>query len=317
MNSTAAAQQQIEQFLDAVWLSDQLAAASLAAYRRDLTQWAAWLAEQGQTLVLAERSALERYFTLLAAQPAAGKHHHRLGQQARGKSRASLQRLASSLRRFYFYLQLQGERTDNPAQDLQLERFSRPIPLVLQEDEVEALLRAPDASSALGLRDQALLELLYATGLRVSELTVLQLGQLNLTAGVVTVVSGKGGKGRLVPLGDKAVVALNLYIERARPQLVAGRAVSPLLVNAQGDGLTRQGIWLILKRLARQAGIAAERLSPHGLRHAFATHLLNHGADLRVIQLLLGHSDITSTQIYTQVAKARLVSLHRQHHPRG
>ncbi len=297
---TASSTELIDAFCDQVWLQDGLAAASLASYRRDLTQWAAWLEARGTGLVAAHRADVEAY----------------LADQYRAKAKAtSIARRLSSLRRFYA-LQMQHAATrSDPTARIRAPKLPRRLPKNLSEAQVEALLAAPDPDTTLGLRDRAMLETLYATGLRVSELTGLTLSQVSLDMGVVRVL-GKGGKERLVPLGEEAIVWLKRYLASSRTTL-GGSRTNALFVTARQGPLTRQAFWALLKRHAPKAGIPAASLSPHVLRHAFATHLLNHGADLRVVQLLLGHADITTTTIYTHVARERLKQLHAQHHPRG
>ena len=289
----------IDAFCDQLWLQDGLAATSLASYRRDLVAWAAWLGPR--RLLAADRGDVEAW----------------LAHQFRAKAKASsVARRLSALRRFY---RLQLERAavrEDPTVRVRAPRKARRLPKLLSEVQVEALLETPAVATTLGLRDRAMLETLYATGLRVSELTGLKLAQVSLDAGVVRVL-GKGSKERLVPLGAEAVAWLARYQKAARPEL-AGQAKSDhLFLTARHGPLTRQAFWALVKRYAVKAGIPAAALSPHVLRHAFATHLLNHGADLRVVQLLLGHADITTTTIYTHVARERLEQLHALHHPRG
>jgi len=289
----------IDAFCDQLWLQDGLAPASLASYRRDINAWAAWLGPRG--LLGADRGDVEAW----------------LAHQFRAKAKASsVARRLSALRRFY---RLQLERAavrEDPTVRVRAPRKARRLPKLLSETQVEALLETPAVATTLGLRDRAMLETLYATGLRVSELTGLKLAQVSLDAGVVRVL-GKGSKERLVPLGAEAVAWLARYQKAARPEL-AGQAKSDhVFLTARHGPLTRQAFWALVKRYAVKAGIPAAALSPHVLRHAFATHLLNHGADLRVVQLLLGHADITTTTIYTHVARERLRQLHAQHHPRG
>ncbi len=291
----------IDAFCDQVWLQDGLAPASLASYRRDLTQWASWLDQRGGALLAAQRTDVEAF----------------LADQYRAKAKAtSIARRLSSLRRFYG-LQLQRTAVrDDPTARVRAPKLPRRLPKNLGEAQVEALLAAPDTGTTRGLRDRAMLETLYATGLRVSELTGLKLAQVSLDMGVVRVL-GKGSKERLVPLGEEAIVWLKRYLAGARAELARGGKSDAMFVTVRRGPFTRQGFWVLLKRYAAKAGIPAEKLSPHVLRHAFATHLLNHGADLRVVQLLLGHADITTTTIYTHVARERLKLLHAQHHPRG
>jgi integrase/recombinase XerD len=291
----------IDTFCDQVWLQDGLAPTSLASYRRDLTQWAAWLSSRGRTLAAAQRMDVEAW----------------LAQQFRAKAKAtSIARRLSSLRRFYALQLQQATIRSDPTARVRAPKLPRRLPKNLSEDQVETLLGTPDVGTPLGLRDRAMLETLYATGLRVSELTGLKMAQVSLDMGVVRVL-GKGSKERLVPLGEEAIAWIKRYLETARTALAAKARSDAMFVTARGGPLPRQAFWALLKRYAVKAGIPAASLSPHVLRHAFATHLLNHGADLRVVQLLLGHADITTTTIYTHVARERLKSLHARHHPRG
>jgi integrase/recombinase XerD len=291
----------IDAFCDQLWLQDGLAPASLAAYRRDIAAWSQWLAARGGHLLQVQSSDVEAW---LAAQFAA-------------KARASsIGRRLSALRRFYRLQLERGQIREDPTLRVKTPKRPRLLPKNLSESEVEKLLAAPDVATSLGLRDRAMLETLYATGLRVSELVGLRLGQVALDAGVVRVV-GKGSKERLVPLGEEAIGWIARYLRKTRPQLAAGARSDAVFLTTRRGPLTRQAFWALVKRYALRAGIAPARLSPHVLRHAFATHLLNHGADLRVVQLLLGHADITTTTIYTHVARERLKQLHAQHHPRG
>jgi len=289
----------IDAFCDQLWLQDGLARSSLTSYRRDLIAWSDWLGSR--PLLAADRGDVEAW----------------LADQFHAKAKAtSVARRLSSLRRFY---RMQLERAtvrENPTVRVQAPKLPRRLPKLLSEAQVESLLAAPVTESTLGLRDRAMLETLYATGLRVTELTTLKLAQVSLDVGVVRVI-GKGSKERLVPLGDEAVSWLGKYLKGARPELAAGAKTDYLFLTARRTPLTRQAFWALIKRYALKSGIAANALSPHVLRHAFATHLLNHGADLRVVQLLLGHADITTTTIYTHVARERLKRLHAQHHPRG
>ncbi|HEY0634819.1 MAG TPA: site-specific tyrosine recombinase XerD [Gammaproteobacteria bacterium] len=288
-------------FLDALWLERGLTASTLTAYRSDLEGFASWLGVQNGSLATASREALLEYLQL------------RSREGARPRTTA---RLLSSLRRFYRYLIRERVREDDPSARVESPKLGRPLPKSLSEEEVEALLDAPDSRSALGLRDRAMLEVLYATGLRVSELVGLTLGQINLQQGGVKVI-GKGRKERLVPLGEVAVEWLERYLRESRPLLLGREGISDALFpSRRGTAMTRQAFWQHIKRYAVVAGIT-KTLSPHTLRHAFATHLLNHGADLRVVQLLLGHSSLSTTQIYTHVARERLKALHAAHHPRG
>ena len=291
----------IDAFCDQVWLQDGLAASSLASYRRDLAAWASWLDRRGGTLLAAQRADVDAF----------------LADQFRAKAKAtSVSRRLSALRRFYALQVLQGTLAADPTLRVRAPKLPRRLPKNLSEKEVEALLGAPDTATTLGLRDRAMLETLYATGLRVSELVGLTLAQVSLDMGVVRVV-GKGNKERLVPLGEESIRWVMRYLKSARPTLVGGGKSSALFVTARRAPLTRQAFWALVKRLGAKAGIPSASLSPHVLRHAFATHLLNHGADLRVVQLLLGHADIATTTIYTHVARERLKKLHERHHPRG
>jgi integrase/recombinase XerD len=291
----------IEAFLDALWVERGLSDNTLAAYRADLQGLARWLSLRGGDLLAARREDLLAY----------------LGYRIeRGASHRSTARLLSSLRRFYRYQLREGRLGADPSAEIDSPKLGRPLPESLSEHDVEALLDSPDTDSDRGLRDRAMLELLYATGLRVSELVGLRLEQLNLRLGVVRVL-GKGGKERLVPLGDEAGHWLDRYLSGARLALLKGRGDSPaVFVTQRGGAMTRHAFWHLIRRHARAAGIH-KHVSPHTLRHAFATHLLNHGADLRAVQMLLGHSDLSTTQIYTHVARARLRDLHAAHHPRG
>jgi integrase/recombinase XerD len=291
----------LDAFCDQLWLRDGLAQASLAAYRQDLGAWAAWLGARRKALDAVDRGDVEAW----------------LADQFRAKARAtSIARRLSALRRYYRLELERGAVREDPTVRVKPPKRPRRLPKNLPERDVEALLHAPDPKSPLGLRDRAMLETLYATGLRVSELVGLKLGQVSLDAGFVRVL-GKGSKERLVPLGDEAIDWVKRYLADARPALAAGAKADHLFLTARRSPLTRQAFWHLVKRYGTMAGIARASLSPHVLRHAFATHLLNHGADLRVVQLLLGHADITTTTIYTHVARERLKQLHAAHHPRG
>jgi integrase/recombinase XerD len=292
----------LDRFCDGLWLADGLARNTLVSYRRDLAQFAAWLSEsRARSLIDARAEDLQRH---LAWQV----------ETRRAKPRTT-GRLVSSLKRFYQFAVREGLRADDPAAELEGPKLPRSLPKSLSEAQVEALLAAPDVAAAAGLRDRAMLETLYASGLRVSELVGLKPVQVSLDMGVVRVL-GKGSKERLTPLGEEAVEWIGRYLASARPQLLSGRKSDALFVTARAAPMTRQGFWALVKRHAKRAGIA-RAISPHTLRHAFATHLINHGADLRVVQLLLGHADISTTQIYTHVARERLKALHARHHPRG
>ncbi len=290
----------IEGFTDALWLERGLSINTLAAYRQDLLGLARHLEGQGGALEHASRFELLDYLYRRSAQ----------GRHARSNAR-----LLSTLRRFYSHLKRAGLVDVDPSEGIEPPRLGRPLPKSLSEAQVEALLRAPLVDEPLGLRDRAMLELLYATGLRVSELVGLLQPQVNLSMGVLRVV-GKGDKERLVPLGEEAAYWLERYLQQAHGALLKGRASDVLFPSRLGRAMSRQAFWQLIKRYAQLAGITST-LSPHTLRHAFATHLLNHGADLRVVQLLLGHSSLSTTQIYTHIARERLQKLHAQHHPRG
>lgn len=291
----------IHRFLDATWAESGLARQTLDAYRRDLEGLARWREGAGGGLAGADRAALFDYF--------AWRAHG-------GYSPRSNARLLSALRAFYAWLRRHGQRADDPSALLEPPSRTQSLPKALAEREIDALLSAPDLETPLGIRDRAMLELMYACGLRVSELVELPATALNLRQGVLR-VTGKGSKERLVPLGEEAQHWLERYLTQSRPLLVGKRALSALFVTAGADAPTRQQFWGLVKRYAAVAGIDPARVSPHGLRHSFATHLLNHGADLRALQMLLGHSSLSTTQIYTLVAREQLKRLHATHHPRG
>ena len=291
----------IDAFCDQLWLQDGLAASSLSSYRRDLAGFGAWLAKRGLPLLAVERAHFD----------------HWLSDQFQAKAKAtSVARRLSALRRFYRFQLSRGAIDEDPTLRVRAPKKPRRLPKHLSEAQVEALLAAPDTRTLLGVRDRAMLETLYATGLRVSELTGLKRSQVAHDAGVVRVV-GKGSKERLVPMGDEAVDWISRYLREVRPALAGPSKCDEVFLTQRHGPLTRQAFWALIKRYAVRAGIASTALSPHVLRHAFATHLLNHGADLRVVQLLLGHADITTTTIYTHVARERLKRLHAMHHPRG
>lgn len=291
--------QLIDAFADALWLQDGLSANTLQAYRRDLNGLAGWLGRQGAGLLQADEGLLGGYF---------GERH------ARTKATTANRRL-TVFRRFYHWALQQGMVAADPTLRMLAARQPLRVPGALTQAQVEALLAAPDVATPLGLRDRAMLELMYASGLRVSELVGLKLFQLGLAEGVVRVL-GKGSKERLVPMGQVACEWLEKYLGEARGAILAGQQTQDLFVTRRGGAMTRVMFWVLVKKYAAAAGITAP-LSPHTLRHAFATHLLNHGADLRVVQMLLGHADISTTTIYTHVARERLKQLHAQHHPRG
>lgn len=291
----------IDRFCDALWLEDGLARNSIDAYRRDLTLLARWLhAERQVSLLAADDGALSGYF--------AARHP--------GTRASSANRRLAVFRRFYRWALREHLIQADPCLLMRTAKQPPRFPKTLSEAQVEALLGAPDTDTPLGLRDRTMLELMYASGLRVSELTQMKTVEIGLNEGVARVVSGKGNKERLVPFGVEAGDWLRRYLGSARPALLGARSSDALFVTQRGEAMTRQAFWYLIKRYAKAADIHAP-LSPHTLRHAFATHLLNHGADLRVVQLLLGHADISTTQIYTHVARERLRVLHQQHHPRG
>jgi integrase/recombinase XerD len=299
----------IAAFLDAFWAERGASAATLASYRRDLGGLGRWARAQGNPSALVHAGSALLYDYL--AHRAAGNYSAR-----------SNARLLAASRAFFAFQVQRGVRTDDPTALLQPPRQPRPLPKALSESEIEALLAAPALDTPTGVRDRAMLELMYAAGLRVSELVGLPANAVNLRQGVVR-VTGKGGKDRLVPLGEEAMHWLRRYLDEARPRLDKGAASArtaldpPLFLGPKRAALTRQQFWRLVKQSALAAGIAPKRISPHGLRHSFATHLLNHGADLRALQMLLGHGSLSTTQIYTHVAKQRLKTLHAQHHPRG
>ena len=290
----------VSRFLDAVWLERGLSPNTLAAYRADLTALARWLGERKVPIVNTSRADLQDFIAW------------RVREGARPRSTA---RQLSSFRRFFRYLVREGGIHEDPTAQIAMPKIGRSLPKSLTEEEVESLLGAPVVSDPLGNRDRTMLEVLYATGLRVSELVNLGHNQVNLNQGVIRIL-GKGSRERLIPLGEEAVRWLTEFEHGPRGEILLERQTDFLFPTRRGDRMTRQAFWHIIKRYARKAGISKE-LSPHTLRHAFATHLLNHGADLRVVQMLLGHSDLSTTQIYTHVARERMKELHAQHHPRG
>ncbi len=297
----AASQTAIDTFIDALWLEDGLSRNTLAAYRRDLALYAGWLAEQAPPLAL-DATAEHHINGYFAARHAATRA-------------TSANRRLTVLRRYFHWALRERRIAADPTARLQAARQPLRVPKTMTQAQVEALLHAPDTSQPLGLRDRAMLELMYASGLRVTELVTLKAYHLGLQEGVLRVM-GKGGKERLVPFGEEAGRWLARYLAEARPAILGGQQSDDLFVTQRGAGMTRAMFWVIVKKSAQLAGITTP-LSPHTLRHAFATHLLNHGADLRVVQLLLGHADISTTTIYTHVARERLRQLHAQHHPRG
>ncbi len=289
---------QIDLFLDSLWVESGLTENTLAAYGSDLRIFAKWL--KNKTVLEVEESDVASFM----------ESRYKLGIGSR-----SAARFLSSLRRFYGYLHREGSVTSDPTELIEAPYITQTLPESLSEADIDLLLEAPEITSALGFRDKVMLELLYATGLRVSELIGLKFEQVSFRQGFVRVM-GKGNKERLVPVGEQAMDWLEQYMQGMRLDILAERQSDFLFVTKRGSGMTRQAFWHIIKRYAKKAGIN-KHLSPHTLRHAFATHLLNHGADLRVVQLLLGHSDLSTTQIYTHIAQERLKRLHEEFHPRG
>ena len=300
MAISSADQQLIDTYLDAIWMEKGLSQNTLEAYRRDLHAFGVWFSSYGQSLMSVAGIDVQRYLA------------HRFAEGVAARSTA---RQLSCLRGFYRYLLRENRVQVDPTALVDNPKLGRPLPKSLSESDVEALLAAPDTDTPLGLRDRTMLEVLYATGLRVSELVGLRLHQVNTRQGVVRVF-GKGSKERMVPLGDEALSWLDRYVKDSRPMLLKAVQSDVLFPSTRAQEMNRQTFWYRLKLHVQQAGID-KPLSPHTLRHAFATHLLNHGADLRVVQLLLGHSDLSTTQIYTHVASSRMKSLHEEHHPRG
>ncbi|OAI06589.1 site-specific tyrosine recombinase XerD [Methylomonas methanica] len=290
--------QTIESFLNALWLEFGLSDNTLSAYGSDLKLFAKWLKDKDITAV--DEITIKNFLA---------------NRQQQGITSRSSARIVSCLRRFYGYLLREGKISIDPTQLIDAPQLGRTLPDSLSETDVELLLNAPEITDKLGFRDRTMLEMLYATGLRVSELVELKFGQINFRQGCVRIV-GKGDKERLVPVGEEAMDWTERYLNTARQAILGNRQSDYLFVTSRGTSMTRQAFWHIIKRYASLAGID-KHLSPHTLRHAFATHLLNHGADLRVVQLLLGHSDLSTTQIYTHIAQQRLKALHTQHHPRG
>lgn len=293
-------EQVIAKFLDALWLEKGLSDNTLQAYRSDLSAFASWLEGNTLTFLRVLPEHVNSYLVFLAE---------------KGRSARSQARLLSCLRQLYAYLIREQSIASDPTALIPLPKVGRLLPKYLSEKDVDALINAPDTSTVLGLRDRAMLEIIYASGLRVSELVGLQLSQLNLRQGVVR-VQGKGDKQRLVPFGEQATEWLEKYLTEGRSELLKHAQSDSLFVTNRKRLMTRQAFWYLIKKYALQVDIKSA-LSPHTLRHAFATHLLNHGADLRVVQMLLGHSDISTTQIYTHIAQARLENIHAEHHPRG
>lgn len=292
----------LDEFSDALWLEDGLSRNTLESYRRDLNKFSVWLeAQRGCGIAATTHADILGFLAHLVA-----------GKKAKATSTS---RAISSLKRLFRYLLRQNKISADPTLQIATPKLPRSLPKSLTEEDVELLLNAPDVQTPLGMRDRTMLEVLYASGLRVSELVTLKVAQVSLDMGV-TRVMGKGSKERLVPLGEEALDWIKRYLVDVRPVLLDGKLTDDLFVTQRGEGMTRQMFWYLIKKHAKTGGLH-KPLSPHTLRHAFATHLLNHGADLRVVQMLLGHSDISTTQIYTHVARERLKALHAMHHPRG
>ena len=290
---------QLDTFIDDLWLEDGLSKNTLESYRADLSQFNTWLCKNKSDLLKATQADIQQYLAVKFPQ---------------SKPR-SISRLIASMRRFYRYALRENLISADPTLQIESPKLPRSLPKSLNEQEVEDLLNAPNTNQAIGLRDRAMLELLYASGLRVSELVTVKVNEVSTQDGVVR-VTGKGSKTRLVPMGQEAADWIDQYLKHARPEILQKRLCDAMFVTARASAMTRQAFWYLIKRYALVAGIA-KHMSPHVLRHAFATHLLNHGADLRVVQMLLGHADISTTQIYTHVARERLKQLHSAHHPRG
>lgn len=292
----------IQNFLDHVWMESGLSDNTLSAYRRDLIHFSVWLAQQNSTLLQAKRADIQCYL------------HKKIEHKAQA---SSVSRSLSSIKRFYRFYIREGTLSEDPSALVDAPKIAKKLPKSLSENDVQNLLDAPDENTLLGLRDKLIFEMLYASGLRVSELVGLRLEQINTQMGIIKIM-GKGNKERLVPLGEEALDCLQNYLQTARPELLKGvdQTTPFVFVTRRGGGITRQSAWYIIKKYASQANIQVD-ISPHTLRHAFATHLLNHGADLRAVQMLLGHSDLSTTQIYTHVANERLKSLYKEHHPRA
>ena len=298
--TVARSEEFVDRFLDAIWMERGLSKNTLGAYRADLMTLGRGLSKLDKSIDMADKADLLKFIA---------------GRVEGGAKPRSTARQLSSFRRFFRYIMREGLRDNDPTADIEMPRIGRSLPKTLSEDEVESLLNAPNTDEPLGHRDRAMLELLYATGLRVSELINLTQSQVNFNQGVLRVI-GKGDRERLIPLGDESLRWLRDFIDGPRMEILLERQTDYLFPTRRGDRMTRQAFWHIIKRYAKKANIR-KKMSPHSLRHAFATHLLNRGADLRVVQLLLGHSDLSTTQIYTHVAKERLKELHSEHHPRG
>jgi integrase/recombinase XerD len=292
---------EIERFLDSLWSQKGLAELTLSAYQQDLLQFSRWLARRRQKLSTADQRSIQQFLA---------------ERFANGASARSNARLLSTLKQYYRHLIRVGERQDNPTALISAPKTHRSLPQSLGEADIEKLLEAPDLDSNYGLRDRCMLELMYSSGLRVSELVGLQLNQINTNLGLVRLI-GKGNKERVIPVGEEALHWLAQYMKQARPGLQSAKSINAaLFLSSRGSAITRQAFWQNIKKHLLKAGVKTV-FSPHSLRHAFATHLLNHGADLRTVQMLLGHSSLSTTQIYTHIAQSRLQSIHAKHHPRG
>lgn len=291
----------VDQFIDDLWAQKGLAQLTLTAYQQDLTSFAKWLHDRGVKLQYASQANIQSYLA---------------SRFSGGASARSNARLLSTLKQYFRYLVKKGERKDNPTAMITAPKVHQILPHTLSEEDINKLIDAPDTDSGYGLRDRCMLEMMYSSGLRVSELVSLQVNQVNTNLGLVR-LTGKGNKERVIPVGEEALLWLTRYLKDSRPQLVKPDAVNDdLFLSSRGRAITRQAFWQLIKKHSLRAGIKSV-YSPHSLRHAFATHLLNHGADLRTVQMLLGHSSLSTTQIYTHIAQARLQNLHAQHHPRG
>ena len=292
---------EIDRFIDSLWAQKGLAKLTLQAYQQDLKLFCRWLQKKNLRLEGADGVNIQQYLA---------------ERFDKGSSARSNARLLSTLKQYYRHLIRIGERQDNPTALISAPKIHRSLPQTMGEGDVEKLLQAPDLETAFGLRDRCMLEIMYGSGLRVSELVGLQMSQINTNLGLVRLI-GKGSKERVIPVGEEALHWLALYLKSARAELQQGKAVTDaLFLSSRGSAITRQAFWQNIKKHLLKAGVKTV-FSPHSLRHAFATHLLNHGADLRTVQMLLGHSSLSTTQIYTHVAQARLASIHSEHHPRG
>ena len=291
----------IDRFIDNLWSQKGLADLTLRAYQQDLAQFSRWLAQRDITLAQADQASIQQYLA---------------ERFDRGTSARSNARLLSTLKQFYRHLVRQGDRPDNPTALISAPKIHRSLPQSLAEADMEKLLAAPNLETAYGIRDRSMLELMYSSGLRVSELVGLQMNQINSNLGLVRLV-GKGNKERVIPVGEEALYWLSEYLKASRGELQRPQVNSDaLFLSSRGSAITRQAFWQNVKKYLLKAGIKTV-FSPHSLRHAFATHLLNHGADLRTVQMLLGHSSLSTTQIYTHIAQHRLQAMHAEHHPRG